>query len=145
MARLREQPELSARFVDEVLRLESPTQGLWRGVTQDVEVGGVPIAKGSTLHLRYGAANRDPAMFEDPDHLDLDRRNASRHVAFAAGEHRCPGEGLTKLEQRIAVELFIARMGELRFTPGRNDFEHLRGFWLRALRELHVSFEPLPA
>lgn len=145
VTRLREQPALSARFVDEVLRLESPTQGLWRGVTQDVEIGGVPIAKGSTLHLRYGAANRDPAMFDDPDRLDLDRRNASRHVAFAAGEHRCPGEGLTKLEQRIAVELFIARMGELRFTPGRNDFEHLRGFWLRALRELHVSFEPLPA
>ncbi len=144
VARLREQPELSARFVDEVLRLESPTQGLWRGVARDAEVGGVPIAKGSTLHLRYGAANRDPAMFQDPDRLDLDRRNASRHVAFAAGEHRCPGEGLTKLEQRIAVELFLARMGELRFTPGRNDFEHLRGFWLRALRELHVTFEPLP-
>ena len=79
-----------------------------------------------------------------PTASTLDRRNASRHVAFAAGEHRCPGEGLTKLEQRIAVEHFIARMGELRFTPGRNDFEHLRGFWLRALRELHVSFEPLP-
>jgi len=143
--RLRREPELSARFVDEVLRLESPTQGLWRGVTEDVEIGGVPIAKGSTLHLRYGAANRDPAMFEDPDRVDLDRRNASRHVAFAAGEHRCPGEGLTKLEQRLAVELFVARMGDLRFTPGRNDFEHLRGFWLRALRELHVSFTPLPA
>jgi cytochrome P450/quinol monooxygenase YgiN len=144
-SRLRKEPELSARFVDEVLRLESPTQGLWRGVIRDVEIGGVPIAKGSTLHLRYGAANRDPEMFEDPDRLDLDRRNASRHVAFAAGEHRCPGEGLTKLEQRLSVELFLARMGDLRFAPGRNDFEHLRGFWLRALRELHVMFTPLPA
>jgi cytochrome P450 len=64
-----------------------PPRGCGEASRRDAEVGGVPIAKGSTLHLRYGAANRDPAMFQDPDRLDLDRRNASRHVAFAAGEH----------------------------------------------------------
>jgi cytochrome P450 len=143
--RLRDEPRLVPRFVDEVLRLESPTQGLWRGVIRDVEIGGVTIPKGSSIHLRYGAANRDPEMFTEPDALDLDRANASRHVAFAAGEHRCPGEGLTKLEQRIAVELVLARMSNLRFTPDRNDFTHLRGFWLRALKELHITFDPLPA
>jgi cytochrome P450 len=143
--RLRDEPRLVPRFVDEVLRLESPTQGLWRGVIRDVEIGGVTIPKGSSIHLRYGAANRDPEMFTEPDALDLDRANASRHVAFAAGEHRCPGEGLTKLEQRIAVELVLARTSNLRFTPDRNDFTHLRGFWLRALKELHITFDPLPA
>jgi len=141
--RLRADPALIPTFVDEVLRLESPTQGLWRGVARDVEIGGVTIPKGSTVHIRYGAANRDPERFAEPDALDLERRNAGRHVAFGAGEHRCPGEGLSKLEQRIAVELFLQRMSNLRFTPDRNDFCHLRGYWLRALEELHVSFVPI--
>jgi cytochrome P450 len=141
--RLRDQPELVPTFVDEVLRLESPTQGLWRGVARDVEIGGVLIPKEATVHIRYGAANRDPGMFSDPDDLALERANAGRHLAFGAGEHRCPGEGLSKLEQRIAVELFLEQMRNLRFTPGRNDFEHHRGFWLRALKSLHVSFDPV--
>ena len=95
------------------------------------------------MHIRYGAANRDPERFAEPDDLDLERRNAGRHVAFGAGEHRCPGEGLSKLEQGIVVELFLQRMSNLRFTPDRNDFCHLRGYWLRALEELHVSFDPI--
>jgi cytochrome P450 len=140
--RLRAQPELIPTFVDEVLRLESPTQGLWRGVARDVEIDGVVIPKGSTVHIRYGAANRDPAMFAEPDQLAVERANAGRHLAFGAGEHRCPGEGLSKLEQRVAVELFLRRMDNVRFTPGKNDFDHLPGFWLRALRSLHVSFDP---
>src|SRR5262245_9462985 len=82
--RLREQPGRIATFVDEVLRLESPTQGLWRGVARDVEIGGVPIRKGATVHIRYGAANRDPDRFAAPDDLDLGRRNAARHLAFGA-------------------------------------------------------------
>src|SRR5439155_17216744 len=102
--RLREQPDLIPTFVDEVLRLESPTQGLWRGVARDVEIGGVLIPNGATVHIRYGAANRDPSMFPEPDELELSRRNSGRHLAFGAGEHRCPGEGLSKLEQRIAAE-----------------------------------------
>jgi cytochrome P450 len=140
---LRVEPALIPTFVDEVLRLESPTQGLWRGVARDVEIGGVTIPKGSTVHIRYGAANRDPERFSEPDDLDLERRNSGRHVAFGAGEHRCPGEGLSKLEQRVAVELFLQRMSNLHFTPDRNDFRHLRGYWLRALKELHVSFDPI--
>ena len=88
--------------------------------------------------------DQGPTRLTEPDAPDLDRANASRHVAFAAGEHRCPGEGLTKLEQRIAVELVLARISNLRFTPDRNDLIHLRGFWLRALTELHLTFEPLP-
>jgi cytochrome P450 len=138
---LRRDPDLIPTFVDEVLRLESPTQGLWRGVARDIEIGGVAIPKGATVHIRYGAANRDPDIFGGPDEIDLERRNAGRHLAFGAGEHRCPGEGLSKLEQRIAAELFLRRMRNLRFTPGRNDFTHLRGFWLRALKSLHVSFD----
>ena len=140
LARLREDPSLIPAFVEESLRLESPTQGLWRMVAEDVELDGVAIPKGSVLHLRYGAANRDGAMFSDPARLDLDRRNSGRHLAFSAGEHRCPGADLSRVEQHVAFEVLLSRFDDLRLTPGANDFTHLPGFVLRALRELHVSF-----
>ncbi len=127
-------------FAEEVLRLESPTQGLYRTATADTEVRGVPIRKGATLHLRFAAANRDAAVFPDPDRLKLDRVNAARHLAFSQGEHHCPGAGLSRLEQVIAYERLLERLPNLRFTPGRNDFSHLPGFVLRALNHLHLSF-----
>jgi cytochrome P450 len=129
-------------FAEEVLRLESPTQGLYRTVTRDTEIRGVPIPKGAMVHLRFAAANRDPAVFKDPDRLDLDRSNAIRHMAFSQGEHHCPGAGLSRLEQNIAFSALIDRLPNLRLTPGKNTFEHAPGFVLRALGSLNVSFDP---
>ena len=128
-------------FVEEVLRLESPTQGLYRTVTRDTEIRGVAVPKGATVHLRFAAANRDAAVFKDPECLDLARPNAIRHMAFSQGEHHCPGAGLSRLEQNIAFTALIERLPNLRLTPGGNDFEHLPGFVLRALKSLSVSFD----
>jgi cytochrome P450 len=139
--RLIAQSEFIPTFVDESLRLESPTQGLWRIVAADVELASVAIPAGSVLHLRYAAANRDDAMFADADRLDLDRANAARHLAFSAGEHKCPGADLSRVEQHVAFELLLSRLDHLRFTPGANDFTHLPGYVLRALKSLHISFE----
>jgi len=127
-------------FVEEVLRLESPTQGLYRTVTRDTEIRGVHLPRGSTVHLRFAAANRDPAVFNDPDRLDLNRSNAIRHMAFSQAEHHCPGAGLSRLEQTIAVAALIDRLPDLRLTPDKNDFEHMPGFVLRALGSLYLSF-----
>jgi cytochrome P450 len=138
--RLVAQPELIPTFVEESLRLESPTQGLWRVVAGDVELAGVAIPAGSVLHLRYAAANRDETMFADAERLDLDRSNAARHLAFSAGEHKCPGADLSRVEQHIAFELLLSRLDDLRFTPGANDFTHLPGYVLRALKSLDLSF-----
>ncbi len=130
-------------FVEEVLRLEAPTQGLYRTVTRDTEIRGVPIPKGAMVHLRFAAANRDEAVFKDPDRLDLDRPNAIRHMAFSQGEHHCPGAGLSRLEQAIAFAALIDRLPNLRLTPGKNTFEHVPGFVLRALGSLNLSFDPV--
>jgi cytochrome P450 len=127
-------------FVEEVLRLESPTQGLYRTVVSDTKIRGTPIPKGSTIHMRFAAANRDDAVFPNPDVLDLDRANAARHLAFSQGEHHCPGAALSRLEQLIAFEQLLSRLPNLRFAPGKNDFKHLPGFVLRSLRHLHLSF-----
>lgn len=143
--KLRDNRKLIPNFINEVMRLESPTQGLWRGVARDTTIGNVDIPAGSTLHLRYAAGNRDPETFPEPTELQIERKNASQHLAFAAGIHRCPGEGLSKLEQELALNHLFDRAHDFSFTPGRNDFAHHPGFVLRALKELHLDFTPIPA
>jgi len=141
--RLRAEPNKIRVFVEEVLRLESPTQGLYRTVTRDTEIRGCPVPKGATLHLRFAAANRDETVFKDAERLNLDRTNAIRHMAFSQGEHHCPGAGLSRLEQNIAFPALIQRLPNLRLTPGKNTFEHIPGFVLRALGSLSLSFDPV--
>jgi cytochrome P450 len=128
-------------LVEEVLRLESPTQGLPRVAAFDTEIGGVAIPAGATVHLRYAAANRDERMFAVAERLDVERANASRHVAFSLGESHCPGAGLSRLEQIIALESLVSRLSGLHLLPGQ-AFEHHANFTLRALKELRVGFEP---
>ena len=96
--RIHADPTIARRWVDEVLRLESPTQGMDRHTAEDTELGGVQIPKGSHIHIRYAAANRDPAQFGCPAEIDLERKNGHRHFAFSIGESHCPGAGLTRLE-----------------------------------------------
>ncbi|HET9078149.1 MAG TPA: cytochrome P450 [Acidimicrobiales bacterium] len=129
-------------LVEEVLRLESPTQGLPRVAARDTDIGGVPIPAGATVHLRYAAANRDPEMFPDPEVLDLTRPNSARHVAFSLGETHCPGAGLSRLEQVVALEALVDRLPDLHLLPG-NDFKHHSNFTLRAMKELHIGFTPV--
>jgi cytochrome P450 len=93
--------------------------------------------------MRFAAANRDPAMFENPDAIRFDRPNAMRHMAFSQAEHHCPGSGLSRLELQIAFRALIKRLPDLRLAEGRNDFEHQPGFVLRALKALHIAFDPI--
>jgi cytochrome P450 len=126
-------------FVEEALRLESPTQGLYRRVARDTELAGVALPAGSTVHIRYAAANRDAAMFPNPDSVDLQRSNTRRHMAFSLGEHHCPGEGLSRLEQRMALASVLDRLPGLRLAAG-NDFAHEPGFVLRSLTRLDIEW-----
>lgn len=141
--RVRDDRSLVEPFVEEALRLESPTQGLYRRVARDTELAGVPLPEGATVHIRYAAANRDGDMFPDPDRVDLDRPNLRRHMAFSLGEHHCPGEGLSRLEQRMALDTVLDRLPDLRLTDD-NDFTHAPGFVLRALDHLHIAWTPPP-
>jgi len=126
-------------FIEEALRLESPTQGLYRRVARDTEISGVALPAGATVHIRYAAANRDPAMFSNPDQVDLGRPNLGRHMAFSLGEHHCPGEGLSRLEQRIALNVVLDRLPSLRLAED-NTFTHVPGFVLRSLDRLDIEW-----
>ncbi len=130
-------------FVEETLRIESPTQGLYRFVTEDTEIGGVPVPKGATLSIRYGAGNHDPERFPDPDRPNLQRKNAGRHLAFGLGEHVCPGATLSRLEQNWAWEILLSRLANMRPVPGRNDYAHVPGIWVRALKSIHMQFDKI--
>lgn len=140
-AELRADPSLVRTFVEEVLRLESPSQGFFRYALVDAEVGGVEIPKGSLVHLRFAAANRDPRQFPDPDELDLHRTNAATHMAFGSGEHHCVGAPLARLELTTTFARILERWESFELLP-ENTFEHLPGLSLRTLEALHVRFQP---
>jgi cytochrome P450 len=139
--RLREDPSLIAGFVEEVLRLEAPVQGLYRTAVHDAVVGGVPIPAGSHLMLVYAAGNRDARMFPDPETPDPERANAMRHLAFGHGEHFCIGAALARAEGRIAVGSILNRLDNIALAPG-NRFDFEPSYVLHGLKELHVTFTP---
>ena len=115
--------------VDEMLRFEAPVQLGNRRTTEDTEIGGVPVAAGTSINLCIGAANRDPAQFPDPDRFDVGR-SPNRHLAFVSGPHQCVGMALARLEGRIAVSRFLARHPHYRRAgaPVRGGRARFRGF-----------------
>ncbi len=126
-------------FIEEGMRLRSPTQGLSTRITsQDELFQGVNVPAGSTLHLRWAAANIDPDEFEDPKTLKLDRKAATRHLAFSAGPRVCPGAGLSRLEQTIAWNRLLDRLDDIAYGED-NDFLHQPGIMLGTLK-LNLKF-----
>jgi cytochrome P450 len=115
MTRLRANPALVPRFVDEAVRHEPPAQAVLRLASEDVELGGVKLPRGSRLMLLMGSANRDAAYVPDPDRFDLDRPGPQT-LPFGHGIHFCLGAQLARLEARLALEALLARFTQL--SPG---------------------------
>lgn len=117
--RLREQPQLIPAFVEEALRLEPPFRFHMRSVPADTSIGGVAIPAGSTVMLLWGAANRDPAEFDRPDEIDLERRLLKRHVAFGRGIHHCVGAPLARVEARTVLHVLLERTSSITLDDER--------------------------
>lgn len=124
--RVRDDPDLIGAFLEEVLRFEPPFRGHYRHVLRDTTLGGFDLTAGSRLLLLWGAANRDPSHFADPDDFRLDRGVTGRgHIAFGKGAHFCVGAALARLEARIVIESLLRRTAR---------FESVgTGPWLRSL------------
>ena len=103
--KLREQPELISSAVEEILRLETPTTGMWRRATQDTEIDGVEVPEGSFLMVRFAAGNRDESVFPGGGELKVDRDNADNHLAFGQGAHFCLGAQLARTELQEAKKI----------------------------------------
>ncbi|MGV1046233.1 cytochrome P450 [Limnohabitans sp.] len=115
--------------VDEFLRFESSNQLGNRRARQATQVNGVDLPEGALVTLCIGAANRDPAVYENPEQLDL-RRTGNKHLAFGFGVHQCAGLSLARLEGRIAIGRFLRRFPEYRLQsdPERGGRARFRGF-----------------
>ena len=108
-ARLRAEPELLQTAVEEMLRFYSPVT-MGRKVMEPVEFGGVEMKPGDKVLLNFPGANRDPAAFEKPDEVILDRKR-NRHMAFGLGIHRCAGSNLARMEMQVALRTWFERIG----------------------------------
>ncbi|NCF19682.1 MAG: cytochrome P450 [Haliea sp.] len=138
---LLEDPGMIDNAVEEILRLETPSAGLWRVVTRDTEIQGVAIPKDSLLMLRYASGNRDERVFSDPENMDVCRHNADDNIAFGYGTHFCPGAMLARKEMQVAYAGLLRRLTNIQLAPGKNDLTHWPNVVLRGLKELHITFD----
>ncbi|MEZ5573933.1 MAG: cytochrome P450 [Halioglobus sp.] len=145
MQDLQQHPEKIPNAVEEILRMESPSAGMWRVVKKDSEVHGVKIPKDSLLMLRYHAANRDRAVFEHPNDIDINRDNADDHIAFGQGTHFCPGAMLARKEMTVAFTALLARLENFQLVAEKSDLSYWPNIVLRGVKGLHIRFQPRAA
>ncbi len=138
---LREDPSLISNAVEEILRLETPSCGLWRRVTRDTQLGGVEVPGGSMLMVRFASANRDEKVFEKPESMQVCRHNAGDNLAFGQGVHFCLGAQLARKELQVAFGALLARTDNWRLSPSQNNLRHWPNMILRGLEQLHIQFD----
>jgi hypothetical protein len=127
---LSQRPQLWPNAVEEILRLESPVQLTVRLSLRDTEVAGVQVGQGDMVVVYVAAANRDPAVFTDPNTFDIERENAGRHLAFSGGRHFCLGAALARAEGEVGLRSFFDRFPDVRSagTGSRRDTRVLHGW-----------------
>jgi cytochrome P450 len=129
------------QFVEEVLRLTTALQGLFRRTTRDVVVHGVAIPANATVMLRWAAANRDERRFPDPDRIDLDRRLAMQHMTFGMGIHYCLGQLLARAELRVAFSTLLTRFRNFRLADEPGNPGWIVHAFARGMSRLVVEFD----
>ncbi len=121
---LQKNPSLIPAAVEESLRLDPPVKFLMRNCMMDGEVSGIEISAGEKVAFGLGSANRDAGHFDDADSFRLDRTDARSHLSFGGGPHVCPGAALARLEARVALEVFLDRVGSAQLSnPAYNAVE----------------------
>ncbi len=137
---LQQNPGLIRGAIDEMVRYESPLQLTSRVATEVIELHDQTIQPGQVFQLLIGAANRDPAVFPDPDRFDITRAN-SRPASFGFGPHACIGMQLAYLEAEIAITTLLRRLPQLRLTTDTADW--IANIAFRGLRSLPLAFDPV--
>jgi cytochrome P450 len=138
LAKLRADPSLMAAAVEEVLRYEPPVDITGRIASREMEIGGCPIHTTQSLLVSLRGANRDPAVFEDPDRFDITRKK-SPHVAFGGGAHICIGAPLARIEAQVALSRLFARFPNLRLADPDMKPEWRTLPFFRGLERLEVA------
>jgi cytochrome P450 len=134
--RLVEEPELIPTAIEEFLRAYSPVT-MARVAKHDTMLGDREVKAGERVILTFPAANRDPAMFENPEEVIIDREH-NRHIAFGSGIHRCAGSNLARMEMQVAIEEFLKMIPEFEIADA--DAVTWAGGQVRGPRNIPVTF-----
>jgi cytochrome P450 len=137
---LKQDRSLVPKAIEEALRWEPPLTMNVRNVKRDIELHGIKIPAGSLVQVIIGTANRDPAIYPDPEVFDLLRPHPRPHIAFSAGPHICLGQHLARLEMSRALNILLDRLPRLRLDPERPKPE-IRGAFFRRPAHIHVRFD----
>ncbi|MEC4020189.1 cytochrome P450 [Streptomyces sp. H27-D2] len=142
LAKLRARPERLPQAIEELLRFIPFRQGVGipRIATEDVEIGGLTVRAGETVHVSYLTANRDEDVFERPEELDLDREAAASHMTFGYGTHHCLGAHLARMELQVAIGTLFTRFPELRLAVPLDQVRWDNGSIWRYPQALPVSW-----
>ena len=133
--RLRRDPALLPQAIEEMLRWVTPVMQFRRTALQDTQVGGQAIRKGDKLVMYYGAANRDPRIFDNPETFDITRK-PNPHLAFGTGTHFCMGSHMARLEMRVTFEELLARFPEISLL---GPPERLHSNFISGIKRMPVS------
>jgi cytochrome P450 len=131
--------ELAPKAIEEILRLESPAQGLFRITTRETELGGATLPEGARVMAHFASANRDACVFAHPDEYDPQRDDIKEHLAFGKGIHFCIGAPLGRLELGVALPILLERLPNLRAGAGTPVRESV--FFARGFRSLPVAWD----
>lgn len=133
---LLDDPSLMPKLVPEALRLVSPVMYMRRTALEDAEFSGQPIAKGEKVVMWFGAANRDPEIFADPDTMDIHRENARDHIAFGRGAHVCLGKHIAIMQLETAYRRILDRFPDIEWTGKQS---HAPNNFVHAISSLEVK------
>ena len=130
----------STRAVEEALRFDSnPGIGMVRYITEDIEISGTPVPRGTTVMCSMAAANRDASEFADPEEMDVSR-TPNPHLAFGAGAHSCLGQALARTELQAVLTVLLRRLPELHLAVAPEELRRIEGLLVGGLREVPVGW-----
>jgi cytochrome P450 len=138
---LRADRSLVPAFIEEACRFDPPFRGHYRSVTRDVELEGKMVPAGSHLVLVWPAANRDPAVYDHPNEVRLDRPNPRQHLGFGWGIHLCVGAPLARVEAKVAVETLLDRTRVFGIDPLSPPLRYHVNLMVRRLVSLPLLLE----
>ena len=137
---LKSNPQLIPNFVEEILRLESPAQGMFREVRKNTCLGGVDLKAGDILSLRFGSANRDEKKFSHPKDIILDRKPAGGHLAFGVGRHHCIGAPLARQELISSFNVLIKKFSDFELIEIDKPIKYTPSFFGRNPEKINIKF-----
>ena len=140
-AMVKEDPSLLQQAIEETMRFRGPATSVRRRTTKEIDLGGIHLSEGVDVWVHLLSANRDEAVFPDPERFDILRKNVNKHLAWGIWTHFCVGAPLARLEARVALEALIARFPRLRLAPGQDRLDSLVNIDQPGITSLRLELE----